>query len=86
MSAPIRKEPSMPSSTMRKGGKPAFTHMFITRQPPAPPMHITPGMPRFRWPAFSVMISPVEPYMKVAPKPRESTRKSINGLMLCVLS
>ena len=38
-------------------------------------MHITPGMPRFSWPAFSERISPVEPYMNVAPKARESIRK-----------
>ena len=38
-------------------------------------IRIMPGMPRFRWPAFSVRISPVEPYMKVAPKARESIRK-----------
>ena len=34
---------------------------FRTIQPPAAPMHMTPGTPRFRCPAFSVRISPVEP-------------------------
>ena len=67
--------PRMPSRTIRKPGIPLFPIMFSTRHPPAPPMHMMPGMPRFRCPAFSVRISPVEPYMNVAPKARESIRK-----------
>ena len=68
-------EPRMPSRTIRKPGSEDLPIRFSTRQPPAPPMHITPGMPRFSWPAFSERISPVEPYMNVAPKARESIRK-----------
>ena len=29
--------------------------------PLMPPTYMTPGMPRFRFPAFSVRVSPVEP-------------------------
>ena len=71
----MASEPRMPRTTIINAGSEDLPIMFSTRHPPAPPMHITPGMPRFSWPPFSVMISPVEPYMKVAPKARESIRK-----------
>ena len=67
--------PATPSTTTRTGGRFHPPMMFSTRQPPAPPMHMMPGMPRFRWPAFSVRISPVEPYINTAPKASDSIRK-----------
>ena len=53
--------PKIPTSTIRKGGRLLWPTMLRNRHPPAPPMHMMPGMPRFRCPAFSVRISPVDP-------------------------
>ena len=61
MSMAAPKAPKVPISTIRKPGRPLPPIAFSTRHPPAPPMHMMPGMPRFRCPAFSVRISPVEP-------------------------
>ena len=55
------KDPRIPRITIMNPGRPLFPIRFSIRQPPAPPMHMTPGIPRFRCPAFSVRISPVEP-------------------------
>ena len=57
------------------GGISDFPITFSIAQPPAPPIHMIPGIPRFRCPDFSVIISPVDPYIKVAPKARDSMKK-----------
>ena len=46
-----------------------FSIRAIARSPQMPPTYITPGIPRLRFPDFSVIISPVQPYRRGIPCP-----------------
>ena len=42
-----------------------------------------PGVPRFRWPAFSVRISPIAPYITTEPN---TTARTIQPMSVAILS
>lgn len=52
------------------------------RHPPNVPKHITPGIPKFKCPLFSIKISPVQPKRKTDPIVIALTKRDINKLIL----
>ena len=42
-------------------------YKLTKRHPPTVPVHIMPGIPRFKWPAFSVIVSPTQPKRRIVP-------------------